>query len=190
VEELRISYPTEHVAAQLNLLDSHDTPRALALCGEDEASLRIATLLQMAMPGAPSIYYGDEIGMTGRADPDSRRAFPPNEGDWNHELLAFTRGAVAARAADRALRGDGYRTLAAGDTVVAFERRADANRSVVAANAGEDAAELVLPGPLDVARLASLLSTDERTATMRATGDGGVAIALPGRWAGIWRVGR
>ena len=104
--------------------------------------------------------------------------------------VRIMRGAVAARAADRALRGDGYRTLAAGNSAVAFERSSGADRSVVAANAGEDAAELVLPGPLDVARLASLLSTDERAATMRATDDGGVAIALPGRWAGIWRVGR
>ena len=190
VEELLTSYPTEHVAAQLNLLDSHDTPRALALCGEDEASLRIATVLQMAMPGAPSIYYGDEIGMTGRADPDSRRAFPPNEGDWNHELLAFTRGAVAARAADPALRGDGYRTLAAGASVVAFQRTADADRSVVAANVGEDAAELVLPGPLDAGRLSPQLSTDERSATMSGTADGGHVLTLPARWGGIWRVGR
>jgi neopullulanase len=190
VEELLTSYPTEHVAAQLNLLDSHDTPRALALCAEDEASLRIATLLQMAMPGAPSIYYGDEIGMTGHADPDSRRAFPTSEGDWNHELLAFTRAAVAARAADPALRGDGYRTLAAGASVVAFERTADADRSVVAANVGEDAAELVLPGPLDAGRLSPLLRTDERSATMSGTAQGDVAVTLPARWGGIWRVAR
>ena len=61
---------------------------------------------------------------------------------------------------------------------------------MVAANAGEDAVELSLPGPLDAGRLASLLSTDERAATMRATDDGGVAIALPARWGAIWRVGR
>ncbi|MDH4334180.1 MAG: alpha-amylase family glycosyl hydrolase [Chloroflexota bacterium] len=190
VEELLTSYPAEHVAAQLNLLDSHDTPRALALCGEDEASLRIATLLQMAMPGAPSIYYGDEIGMTGHADPDSRRAFPPNEGDWNHGLLAFMRGAVAARAADPALRGDGYRTLVAGGAAVAFERTSDADRAIVGANAGEDPVELVLPGPFDAARLSSLLSTDERSAIISGTAEGGLVITLPARWGGIWQVTR
>jgi neopullulanase len=190
IEELLASYPAQHVAAQLNLLDSHDTPRALALCGEDEASLRIATLLQMAMPGAPSIYYGDEIGMTGRADPDSRRAFPPDEGVWNHDLLAFMRAAVAARTAYPALRGDGYRTLAASDSAVAFERTSDPDRSVVAANAGEEPVALVLPGPFDAARLSPLLSTDEREATTRATDEGGVAITLPARWAGIWQAER
>jgi glycosidase len=188
LEELLAAYPAEHAAALLNLLDSHDTPRALALCRGDEPSLRIATLLQMAMPGAPSIYYGDEIGMTGRADPDCRRSFPPNESVWNLDLLAFVRSAVAARAADPALRGDGHRTLAAAGPVVAFERSAGAHHSVVAANAGEDAAELLLPAPLEAASLAPSLASDLRVAELRPAADGGVAITLPARWAGIWRV--
>jgi hypothetical protein len=61
---------------------------------------------------------------------------------------------------------------------------------VVAANGGEDAAELVLPGPLDAGRLSPLLKTDERSATMAGTADLGVVLTLPPRWAGIWRVGR
>jgi neopullulanase len=186
LEELLSVYPAEHVAAQLNLLDSHDTPRALALCGEDEPSFRIATLLQMAMPGAPSIYYGDEVGMTGRADPDCRRSFPPDPADWNMNLLAFVRGAVAARAADPALRGGGYRTLAARGQAVAFERTEGGHRSVVAANAGEQPMELAIPGAPAYDRLVPLLSSDGRDVEVR-TGPHGATIALPGRWAGIWR---
>ncbi|MGZ8562550.1 MAG: alpha-amylase family glycosyl hydrolase, partial [Candidatus Limnocylindria bacterium] len=188
VEELLAVYPAEHAAALLNLLDSHDTPRALALCGEDEPSLRIATLLQMAMPGAPSIYYGDEIGITGRADPDCRRSFPPDESDWNLDLLEFMRAAVGARAADPALRGDGHRTLGAAGSVVAFERSSGTHRSVVAANAGETPAELVLPAPLEAGHLSQSLSSDLRAADLAPAGDGGVAVTLPARWAGIWRV--
>jgi neopullulanase len=188
VEELLTVYDPQHVAAQLNLLGSHDTPRALALCGEDEASLRIATVLQMAMPGAPSIYYGDEIGMTGRADPDCRRSFPTDESSWNGDLLSFMRSATAARAADPALRGDGYRTLAAAGSTVAFERSSDGFRSVVAANAGEAPSEIVLSAGFESARMTQTLASDLRAATLRASSDGGVAIALPARWGGIWRV--
>ena len=61
--------------AQLNLMDSHDTARTLWTAGGDESALRLCTLLQMTMPGAPCIYYGDEIGMTGATDPFSRAAF-------------------------------------------------------------------------------------------------------------------
>ncbi len=48
------AYPPEVAAAQLNLIDSHDTPRALTICSGDTASMRLATLVQMTVPGAPS----------------------------------------------------------------------------------------------------------------------------------------
>lgn len=188
VEELLAAYPTEHVAAQLNLIDSHDTPRALALSGGDEAALRIAILLQMAMPGAPCIYYGDEIGMTGLADPDSRRSFPTDRAAWDVELLAYVRAAVAARAADAALRGDRYRTLAAASSMVAFERSDGVHRSIVAANAGAEPAELVLPELADPTRLSVTLTTDGSAADVRQLADDRVVVRLPARWAGIWRV--
>jgi cyclomaltodextrinase / maltogenic alpha-amylase / neopullulanase len=186
VEELLAAYPAEHVAAQLNLLGSHDTPRILALCGEDEASVRIATLLQMAMPGAPCIYYGDEIGMTGRADPDCRRSFPVDETAWNMDVLRFTRAAIAAREADPALRGDRFATLAAAGAVVAFERSDGGRRSVVAVNAAEEPGELTLP--LGAEGLVESLTSDGRSATVRPAADGGVVVRLPERWGGIWRV--
>jgi neopullulanase len=188
LDELFSAYPAEHLAAQLNLIGSHDTPRALALCGEDEASLRIATLLQMAMPGAPSIYYGDEIGMTGRADPDCRRSFPTSEAAWNVDLLTFMRAAVAARASDPALRGDGLRMVAASGSAIAFERSDGDHRSVVVANAGEGSVELTLPGPMAVESLWESLTSDGRSASLRATTDGGITVTLPGRWGGIWRI--
>ncbi len=188
VEELLTAYPSHHAAAQLNLIGSHDTPRVLALCGEDEASLRIATLLQMAMPGAPSIYYGDEIGMTGRADPDCRRTFPVDEAAWNGDLLRFVRAAIAARASDPALRGDGFRTLAQAGSAVVFERSDGSHRSVVAANAGEAPAEVTLAGPLAAASLTESLTSDGRSAELRPATEGGIAATLPARWGGIWRV--
>ena len=69
-------YSWEVAQSQLNLLDSHDTARTLWTVGDDESALRLCTLFQMTMPGAPCIYYGDEIGMTGATDPFSRAAFP------------------------------------------------------------------------------------------------------------------
>ena len=56
-----------------NLIDTHDTPRALHECGENKDKLRLLAAFQMLLPGMPFIYYGDEVGMTGGADPDCRR---------------------------------------------------------------------------------------------------------------------
>ena len=50
--------------AQMNMLDSHDMPRALWLLNDDKLAFHQAILCQMTMPGAPCVYYGDEIGLS------------------------------------------------------------------------------------------------------------------------------
>ena len=76
IDQMHSMYDWEINLAQLNLIDSHDTPRALWLMGEDKSALRLAVLLQMTLPGAPCIYYGDEIGLSAGGDPDCRGAVP------------------------------------------------------------------------------------------------------------------
>ncbi len=75
VDSLLALYPAQVTQAQMNLLDSHDTARFLSLARGDESALRLAVLFSMCYPGAPCIYYGDEVGMEGNRDPDCRRAF-------------------------------------------------------------------------------------------------------------------
>ena len=98
-------YSWEVAQAQMNLMDSHDTARTLWTVGDDESALRLCTLFQMTMPGAPCIYYGDEIGMTGANDPFSRGAFPWHDTtQWNQDLLDFFRRAIALRNQHAVLR--------------------------------------------------------------------------------------
>ena len=121
--------------AQLNLLDSHDTARALWLMGEDQSALRLCVLLQMTMPGAPCIYYGDEIGMSAAQDPFCRAAFPwQDPGNWDHDLLAFYRRAIALRHHIPALRTGTFQRLTAGDGVYAFARTLPGQCAVVIVN--------------------------------------------------------
>jgi neopullulanase len=132
----------------MNMLDSHDTPRFLSMVGGDTASLRLATLIQMTMPGAPSIYYGDEIGMSGEQDPDCRKAFPwHDETAWDRELLAFVSGAVALRNDHPVLRHGAFRAVAAAGPLAAY-LRSDADEAIIIAiNAGDVAARLTLDVP-------------------------------------------
>ena len=82
----------------MNLLDSHDTARFISIAKGDTAALRMATLFQMTYPGAPSVYYGDEIGMLGGKDPDCRRAFPwETPGKWDNALLQYFKDCIALR---------------------------------------------------------------------------------------------
>jgi cyclomaltodextrinase len=187
LEALLAAYPSQHIAAQLNLLGSHDTPRVITLCGGDEDAVRIAMLLMLGLPGAPSIYYGDEIGLPGRSDPDCRRAFPWDESVWNRSLRAFVRSGLTVRAGEAALRGDGYRTLAADGMACAFERADGASCAMVAVNAGDAPATLTF-SPSAVRTLERpLLATGVGEARLVPAADGGAVVEIPARWGGIWR---
>ena len=111
-------YEWDAVLAQLNLLDSHDTARALWILGEDESALRMCVLFQMTMPGTPCIYYGDEIGLSAGTDPDCRGAFPWDaEATWNHALLKHYQRAIHLRHDHVALSAGSHRTIYAQDGV-------------------------------------------------------------------------
>lgn len=154
IQHLLQLYPWEIQLTQLNLLSSHDVARALSVVSEDEASMVLANLLLFTFPGAPSIYYGDEVGLPGELDPDSRRTFP-HEKDWNQNLLQIHQALIALRRQHPALRTGSYDVLYAADQTYVFARTQDADRLMVALNTTEmtpvslATAELMgSPGPL------------------------------------------
>ena len=83
---LRENYPEENFYAALNLIGSHDRERIITAmaAAEDRPSavkkVRLLSTLQYTLPGVPCIYYGDEAGLAGGADPANRSGFP-----WGHE---------------------------------------------------------------------------------------------------------
>jgi cyclomaltodextrinase len=144
--DLLHAYAPETTAVQLNLLDSHDTPRVLSILGNDREGLELAVLLQATLPGAPCIYYGDEVGVEGGIDPDSRRAFPWDPDRWDHRLLDAVREAFALRNAEPALRSDGVEVTATSGDGIVFVRRGPTNWLAIALNTGDEPATLQLPG--------------------------------------------
>lgn len=88
LEFIREVYPPQALYALMNLLSSHDVARSLYVLGytdenmdenkirEAKNRLRLATFFQMIYPGAPAIYYGDEVGVTGGEDPYNRATYP------------------------------------------------------------------------------------------------------------------
>src|SRR5687767_1349712 len=144
--ELLAAYSPEATAVQLNLLGSHDTPRLLSLLGGDREAMVLAVLLQMTLPGAPCIYYGDEVGVMGGMDPDNRRAFPWDASRWDADLLESVRALVALRGAEPALRADGIEVVSASASALAYLRTDGPGRLAVALNAGEVDALVPLGG--------------------------------------------
>jgi neopullulanase len=113
----------------------------------DTPALKLATLFQMAFPGAPSVYYGDEIGLEGGHDPDCRRAFPWDEARWDHALLDWFRRAAHLRHAHPALRRGRYVRLHAddGSGVYAFARQGEGETLAIVLNNGDTHYALDVP---------------------------------------------
>jgi len=187
--ELLTDYAPETTAVQLNLLGSHDTPRALSLLGGDIEAMELAVLLQGTLPGAPCVYYGDEVGVTGGKDPESRKAFPWDRSRWEADLLDATRATFTLRRAEPALRSDAVSILAAGGQALAFERRDGDRRLAVALNAGDGATSIRLGAAGSDAGV--LLSTGRaRIHSPRlSSSDGALAVELPPRSGAIIRLG-
>src|SRR5262249_22672789 len=143
-------YPSAIAAAQLNLLDSHDTARLLTLAKSDTSAVQLAYLTMMTYPGAPMIYYGDEIGLAGGPAPDCRRAMIWDQSRWNHDLHTALKKYIALHKKYQALWRQGtYVRLYAQDKVYIFARQGQQHTFIVGLNASTSAVQL----DLDVQRL-------------------------------------
>ncbi len=144
---LRRSYPPENTFAMYNLVGSHDTPRFLTLCRGDRRRLILAYAFLFTYPGAPAIYYGDEVGLEGGEDPDCRRTFPWEEHLWDQTIQTPIRKLSQLRRASPALRRGELRPWQARGKLLSFLRVGGREQVLVALNAGEEAQRLGLPAP-------------------------------------------
>ncbi len=164
--------------------DSHDTPRFITVAGGDRDTAVLGALLLLTFPGAPSVYYGDEVGLGGGADPDNRRGFPWDRSQ-DAELLEAYRSLIALRHAEPALRSTEYRRLwpppdGPGTMLYAFARR----DILVAVNAGEEAAVAPLPASdLPAAAFEPLWGQGQVT-----MGEHAWRVSLGPRSGAVWRV--
>jgi neopullulanase len=137
IDRLTNLYSPEITRSQLNLFDSHDMPRFVTCVRDDVHSLQLAMLFMFAYPGAPCLFYGDEIGLTGGHDPDCRKSFPWDASRWNHDLLNYTKAIIALRKEHVTLRRGAYQRLYAEEHIFAFARKMEERSLVIVLNAGD-----------------------------------------------------
>ena len=138
------TYPPETTSVQLNLLDSHDTPRFISMAGGDASAMRLGAMVQMTLPGAPCLYYGDEVGLPGRHDPDCRRGYPWDPARQDGRLRDFYRGLIALRRSEPVLRRGRFEVLCAQGSVVAYALFNDDSLDLSAAGTGEAGHDVVI----------------------------------------------
>jgi neopullulanase len=172
-------YAPQVTNVNCNLLSSHDVERFRHAAGERPERLALATLLQMTVPGAAAVYYGDEIGLTGGDDPDCRRAFPWDRPDsWDKSELQTVRKLAALRHTYPALRHGDWRLIWTGREAFAFERVYEGRSVLVVINRGGMLDALKLP----VASAAPSVLWGQATVT--PAGGGLVLEAVPA-WSGV-----
>ncbi len=183
----RAAVPWQIATQQLNLLGSHDTPRLRSVLGGDLQRVRLAVALLFTYPGVPCIFYGDEVGLEGAADPDCRRTMPWDPQAWDGELRAFYQRLAGLRRAAPALRQGGFQLLLADGHTLAYQREAPEERLIVVARRADDGRS-ALPvrhgGLSDGVRLREVLSG----ATTEVQGGQMALSGLPAVGAQIWRV--
>lgn len=80
-----------------NLIDSHDTPRISHNCKNQSKKQKLAAAFQLLLPGMPMIYYGDEVGMQGGADPDCRRGMLWDESKQDRSMFVWYQTLIRLR---------------------------------------------------------------------------------------------
>jgi glycosidase len=137
---------------------NHDVPRFASAAGSSAAKQKLAFGLTLTLRGIPELYYGDEIGMPGGADPDNRRDFPGGWiGDSNdaftpagrtreqQEIFAYVQSLLKFRGEHEALRGGRLWHLASDETSYVFVRESEEERLVVTFNNSGKPKELRIP---------------------------------------------
>jgi alpha-glucosidase len=129
-------YPRPTQLAMMNSLSTHDTARFLWRAGGDEWKMKLAIIFQMTYVGAPSIYYGDEVGRTGNNDPDNRRTFNWDMSTWNQTLLKLYQKLIQTRKQVSAFTDGSYKTLLTDDAnkVFSYGRWDSHNWAIVVLN--------------------------------------------------------
>ncbi len=177
-------YPSTAWYAMMNLIDSHDTARFLNDAGGDKSKLKLAALFQMTYAGAPTIYYGDEVGVTGGNDPDSRRTYP-----WGNEdtsLRDTYKQLISLRKSYTALTTGNVRhglLIDDANGSYAFGRDDASSKFVIALNNNASARTLTVNVSGYVANGAVL--TDVLNGGTYTVSAGNVSVPVSARWGSI-----
>ena len=149
IELIREAYPPQSFFAMMNLLSTHDQPRSLHHFGyisdtSDQATItsakqkqRLAMFFQMMFPGSPTIYYGDEVALTGGEDPFNRAAYPwaDKGGKPDMQMLADVKAMLKVRKDNPVLRhGSIDAPILIDEHVIVLARQLGKNWAITATN--------------------------------------------------------
>ena len=129
---------TNHIVGRVAQLGSKAAEEGINL-----AVMREAVAVQMTWVGAPTVYYGDEAGVCGFTDPDSRRTYP--WGRENRELVEFHKEMIRIHKREKPLRTGSLKMLSWSSNVLAYARFQEGEQIIVVLNNSKELKEVTIP---------------------------------------------
>lgn len=160
LQSMLAKYPEAVNQAMFLPLDSHDTERFQFYCNGDRKKQILAIIFQMTFVGSPSVYYGDEIGITGNNDPDCRKCMIWEEERQDKELLALYQNLIQLRKQEECIKTGGFTVNLCEDRVYGFIRDKGEEQIYVVINAGSKSKTAKIP-VLHKAEYADLIDGEE-----------------------------
>lgn len=153
-------YTNSSLQVAMNELSNHDHSRFLTRTNHfvgrigkskpedanhnvNKAVMREAVVMQMTWVGAPTLYYGDEAGVCGFTDPDSRRTYP-----WGHEdqeLIAFHKDMIRIHRENDVLKKGSLKMLSSQWGVLAYARFDKEQQVIVIVNNSDSLKQVTVP---------------------------------------------
>lgn len=146
LNSMLMRYSTPMSQIQMNLLDSHDVPRFLTKCSGDANKLKLAILFMLTFVGIPSIFYGDEVLISGKSESEYRASMKWNPSENQLKMIKYVSTLAKIRSSHSAFTGGKFRCIDTdNENVFAFERKNIEETLLVIINNGYNDYEITLP---------------------------------------------
>lgn len=146
VNRTYFDYTTQVNEVMLNLLDSHDTARFITEASGEKDKLVMAFAFELFYLGCTSVYYGTEIGMEGKNDPDCRRSMKWDREKWDKELFNLYKKMIHISNEHQDILKTGDFRWIDTDKCLGFTRTSDAGTIAVLINNSKKTRKVALPG--------------------------------------------
>jgi alpha-glucosidase len=182
----RADLPVNVQETMANELGTHDTERFATRCGGDIWKTYLGLIFQFTYVGTPGIYYGDEYGMQGGADPDDRRTFDWSQATTSNAAVALTQKLISIRNQYPQLRTGSYMTLLADTTnhIYAFGRWDANHRIAVVLNNTSNTESVTIPA-WQLSMVNGSWVTDLLTGDTYQVTNGNLTVSVEGHYGAI-----
>ncbi|MCK9289170.1 MAG: glycoside hydrolase family 13 protein [Acholeplasmataceae bacterium] len=125
INNIITAYPLQITEAMFNLVESHDTERVLNRAGNNLDLAFLYYLFLFSFPGSPSLYYGGELALGGGGDPDSRRAMPWQDG--NYQFLQEIKWLINLRKNEKSFAASNFKFIYSDDNsnIIGYQTKKD-----------------------------------------------------------------